>query len=146
MSETKFLRPALFLTRLSIFYFLLPWQLMRFAKPESASGIAKKYYHLPGLSDSFGLVIGIFWMALLVAFLLGIKKSITYALVFILHAGAIIVAFKFYVIPNPVTNGFIDPANYNQLFLAAIPAAAAMGLLWILRREDTLLSVGGKLG
>ena len=61
------IRLPLFLTRLSIFYFLLPWQLMRFTKPESASGIAKKYYHLPGLSDSVGLIIGVFWVTLLVA-------------------------------------------------------------------------------
>lgn len=137
MSETKFLKPALFLTRLSIFYFLLPWQIMRFANPESASGIAKKYYHLPGLSDSLGLVIGIFWMVLLVAFLIGLKKTISYGLVFVLHAGAIVVALPFYI---------MGTENFNQLFLAAIPAAAAMGLLWVLRREDTLLSVGGKLG
>ena len=137
MSDTKFLKPALFLTRLSIFYFLLPWQIMRFTRPDSASGIAKKYYHLPGLSESLGLAIGIFWMVLLVAFLVGFKKSISYSLVFILHAGAIIVALPFYI---------MGTANFNQLFLAAIPAAAAMGLLWILRREDTLLSLGGKLG
>lgn len=137
MFETKFLKPALFLTRLSIFYFLLPWQIMRFANPESASGIAKKYYHLPGLSDSLGLVIGIFWMVLLVAFLIGLKKTISYGLVFVLHAGAIVVALPFYI---------MGTENFNQLFLAAIPAAAAMGLLWVLRREDTLLSVGGKLG
>ncbi|WP_427450995.1 hypothetical protein [Litorimonas sp. WD9-15] len=137
MTETKFLKPALFLTRLSIFYFLLPWQIMRFTSPESASGIAKKYYHVSGLSDSLGLVIGVFWMALLIAFLIGLKKSVSYGLVFILHAGAILIALPAYIMG---TEGF------NQLFLAAIPAAAAMGLLWMLRREDTLLSVGGKLG
>ena len=137
MTETKFLKPALFLTRLSIFYFLLPWQIMRFTKPESASGIAKKYYHVGGLNESLGLVIAVFWMALLVAFLVGFKKSVSYGLVFALHTGAIILALPAYIMG---TGGF------NQLFLAAIPAAAAMGLLWILRKEDTLLSLGGKFG
>lgn len=131
------LRLPLVLTRLSIFYFLLPWQIMRFTKPESASGIAKKYYHVGGLNESLGLVIAVFWMALLIAFLVGFKKTVSYGLVFVLHAGAIILAMPAYVMG---TDGF------NQLFLAAIPAASAMGLLWILRKEDTLLSLGGKLG
>jgi hypothetical protein len=131
------LRLPLFLTRLSIFYFLLPWQLMRFLSPESASGIAKKYYHVSGLSEGLGLAIGIFWMALLLAFVTGFKKTISYGLVFALHTGAIILALPAYIYKTE---------SYNQLFLAAIPAAAAMGLLWVLRREDTLLSLRGKLG
>lgn len=126
------LRLPLFLTRLSIFYFLLPWQLMRFLKPESASNIAKKYYNLPGLSDSVGMVIGVFWMILLVAFLTGFKKTLSYGLVFVLHTGAILVTLPYYILGSE---------NYNQLFLAAIPAAAAMGLLWALRREDTWLTL-----
>mgnify|MGYP000474684719 CR=1 FL=1 len=131
------IRLPLFLTRLSIFYFLLPWQLMRFTKPESASGIAKKYYHLPGLSDSVGLIIGVFWVTLLVAFVTGFKKSVSYGLVFALHVVGILLAFPSYILGTSV---------YNQLFLAAIPAAAAMGLLWCLRKEDTVLSLQGKLG
>lgn len=126
------LRLPLLLTRLSIFYFLLPWQLMRFLSPESADGIAKKYYHLPGLNETVGYAIGVFWMVLLVAFLLGFQKRISYGLVFILHAGAILVALPFYI---------MGTENFNQLFLAAIPAAAAMGLLYVLRDEDTLLSL-----
>jgi uncharacterized membrane protein len=133
----KFLSPALLLTRLSIFYFLLPWQLMRFKSPESAKNIAAKYYHVSSLPDTLGLVIGVFWMILLIAFVTGFKKSITYALVFVLHAGAILVSLKYYLF-------WLDGSN--QLFLAAIPAAAAMGLLYILRKEDTLLSVRGKFG
>lgn len=131
------LRLPLFLTRLSIFYFLLPWQLMRFLNPESASNIAKKYYHLPGLSEPVGLVIGVFWMALLIAFLTGFKKTISYGLIFLLHTGAILVALPFYI---------WGTESYNQLFLAAIPAAAAMALLWLLRGEDTLLSFKNGLG
>ena len=137
MTETKFLKPALLLTRLSIFYFLLPWQIMRFTKHESASNIAAKYYHLDGLGKSVGLAIGIFWIVLLIAFVAGFKKTVTYGLVFALHTGAIFVALPYYV---------YGLTGFNQLFLAAIPAAAAMGLLWILRKEDTLLSLGGKLG
>ena len=137
MTETKFLKPALFLTRLSIFYFLLPWQVMRFTNPEQASKIAQKYYHVDGINESTAPVIGAVWLVLLALFVVGFKKAYTYGLVFVLHTGAIFVALPAYTWG---TSGF------NQLFLAAIPTAAAMGLLWILRKEDTLLSLGGKLG
>ncbi len=133
----KLLKPALLFTRLSIFYFLLPWQLMRFMSPDSAKGIASKYYHVSNLPDSVGLAIGVFWMVLLIAFLTGFKKSISYLLVLILHAGAILLSIKHYII-------FTD--SLNQLFLAAIPVIGAMLLLYILREEDTLLSLQGKLG
>jgi Na+-transporting NADH:ubiquinone oxidoreductase subunit NqrB len=79
-----------------------------------------------------GYAIGAFWLILLAAFLLGFKKRISYGLVFVLHAGAILVALPFYI---------VGTENFNQLFLAAIPAAAAMGLLYVLRDHDTLLSL-----
>lgn len=126
------LRLPLFLTRLSIFYFLLPWQLMRFTKHDQADYIAETYYHLPGLNETVGYVIGALWIILLIAFLLGFKKRISYGLVFVLHAGAIIVALPYYI---------YGLETFSQLFLAAIPAAAAMGLLYVLRDEDTLLSL-----
>ncbi len=137
MSETKFLKPALLLTRLSIVYFLLPWQVMRFTNPEQASKIAKKYYHVEGINESTAPVIGALWLLLLLAVLVGFKKTYSYGLVFVLHAGAIIVAFPSYM---------WGASGFNQLFLAAIPSAAAMALLWILRKEDTFLSVLGKFG
>ncbi len=133
----KLLKPTLLFTRLAIFYFLLPWQLMRFTSPESAKGIAAKYYNVSNLPDSLGLVIGVFWMILLVAFLSGFKKSISYLLVLILHGGAVVFTFNHYI-PGLET--------YNQLFLAAVPTIGAMALLYVLRDEDTLLSFRGKLG
>lgn len=133
----KLLKPTLLFTRLSIFYFLLPWQLMRFVSPDSAKGIAAKYYHVSELPDMLGLAIGVFWLALLIAFVLGLKKSISYALVLILHAGAVIYTLPYYI---PTLE------NFNILFLAAIPTIAAMALLYILRKEDTMLSLGGRFG
>lgn len=126
------LRLPLFLTRLSIFYFLLPWQIARFRDPEFSGRIAEKYYHVSSLPDTAGLAIGVFWMILLLAFVTGFKKRISYGLVLALHAIGIIIALPYYI------SGL---ETFNQLFLAAIPAAAAMGLLYLLRDEDTLLSL-----
>ena len=131
------LRIPLFLTRLSIFYFLLPWQLKRFTDPEGIDRIASTHYHLPGFSGGIATITGVFWIILLVAFVTGFKKTISYGLVFILHTGAIILSLQAYI---------FGLESFRLIFMAAIPAAAAMGLLWLLRKEDTFLSLGGKLG
>ena len=126
------LRVPLFLTRLSIFYFLLPWQLARFLDPEFSGRISEKYYHVGAISNGLGIAFGVGWMILLLAFLAGFKKRISYGLVFVLHAGAILITLPSYIYKS---------ASYNQLFLAAIPAAMAMLLLYLLRDQDTLLTV-----
>jgi len=129
---THSLKLPLFLTRLSIFYFMLPWQLMRFTKPESVIGIAKTHYKFT-MPESLPMITGVLMMVLLIAFVVGFKKKITYLLVFILHAIGTLMT-----LPKLI----IGLESFYILFLAAIPAAAAMFLLWKLRDEDTMLSIG----
>ncbi|WP_298911733.1 hypothetical protein [uncultured Algimonas sp.] len=127
------LRLPLFLTRLSIFYFLLPWQVMRFTNPDQIDKIADTYYHTSGgIPDWVNLAVGAFWIALLIAFVIGFKKRVTYGLVFILHVGAILISVQAYV---------WGLESFQQIFLAALPASAAMGLLYLLRDQDTLLAL-----
>ncbi len=125
------LRLPLFLTRLSIFLFLLPWQLMRFSKPENINGIAQKYYKF-SMPEVGSTITGVLMMALLVAFLFGLKKRISYGLVALLHGIGTAMT-----IPNLIPG----LEGYNQLFLAAVPALMAMVLLYCLRNEDTLLTI-----
>lgn len=127
------LKIPLFLTRLSIVAFLLPWVLMRFTSPDSAKGIAAKYYKVSSLPDIAVTVIGVLWLVLLAAFLIGFKKRISYGLVFLLHAVGTVFTIP-YLIPGT--------ENFNILFLAAIPAAMAMLLLYQLREHDTFLTIG----
>jgi hypothetical protein len=125
------LRLPLFLTRLSIVAFMLPWQLMRFSKPESINGIAQKYYKF-SMPEIGSTITGVLMMALLFAFLIGFKKRISYGLVALLHGIGTLMT-----VPNLIPG----LEGYNQLFLAAIPALMAMVLLYCLRNEDTLLSI-----
>ena len=133
MSERNFKLP-LFLTRLSIFYFLLPWQVMRFTAHYRIEGIANKYYKIPAIPDMVGTIIGVAMMALLIAFLVGFKKRISYGLIFILHAIGTVMSM-------PAMIPFVGLPGYKQLFLAALPAAFAMLLLYCLRDEDTMFSL-----
>lgn len=129
---THTLKLPLFLTRLSIFLFMLPWQLMRFTKPEAINSISNKYYKF-SMPEIGSTITGVLMIALLVAFVLGFKKKMSYLLVLVLHGIGTVMT-----IPNLIPG----LEGYNQLFLAAVPALAAMLLLYCLRDEDTMLSVG----
>jgi len=137
MTQSKILKPALFITRILIFLFLLPWQTLRFTNHDGAAGIANRYYKISTLPPAIGLAIGVFMMVLLLAFVTGFKKTYSYGLVFLLHAAGTIMTIGILLPPYP---------SPQRLFLAAMPTAGAMLLLWVLRKEDTLLSFGGKFG
>ena len=123
---------ALFITRLSIVIFLTPWILMRFIASDSAKGIASKYYKISDMSDAVNMGVGVLWVALLLAFLAGFQKRISYGLVLAFHT--IGTAFTIpYLIPGT--------ESFNILFMAALPTVSAMLLLYSLREQDTFLSL-----
>ena len=122
----------LFVTRIFIFLFLAPWVLMRFTKPEAAQGIAAKYYKISSLPDIAVTVTGVLFAILLVAFLFGFKKRITYLLVLLIHAIGTV-----FTIPNLIPG----TDNFQILFMAALPTIGAMWLLYTLRDHDTIMSI-----
>lgn len=129
---TKNLKLPLFLARLSIALFLLPWVLMRVTNVEAGAGLFEKYYFIKDMPHIIAHIIAIFWAILLLAFVVGFKKRISYGLVFLLHGVGTLMTLP-YLIPGT--------DNFKILFMAAIPTLAAMGLLYILRNEDTILSI-----
>jgi peptidoglycan/LPS O-acetylase OafA/YrhL len=130
--STHTLQLPLFLTRVSIFLFMLPWQIIRFTKPDVINNISNKYYKF-SMPEIGSTISGVLMIALLLAFLIGFKKNVSYLLVLLLHGVGTIMTIPF-LIPGS--------ESFNILFLAAIPAIGAMLLLYCLRNEDTMLSVG----
>jgi len=114
--DTQKLRLPLFLTRLSVFIFMLPWQITRFSNPEIINTISNKYYKfsMPAIGSQ---ISGVFMMALIIAFLVGFKKRISYGLVLILHTLGTLTTLPFMI---PGTE------NFRPLFYAAIPTIGAM--------------------
>lgn len=130
---TPNLKLPLFLTRLSIALFLFPWVMLRLTKVEAGAGLFAKYYFIKDMPNVVAMAIALFWAVLLIAFVVGFKKRISYGLVFVLHA-----------LGTLMTLPYLNPwgADFKILFMAAIPAAAAMGLLYLLRDQDRLLTLG----
>jgi len=105
---------------------------MRFTKPDSAKGIAAKYYKISEMPDVANTVIGVLWVILLLAFLFGIKKRISYGLVLLLHAAGTLFTLPYLI---------LGTEKMNIMFFAAIPVIGAMWLLYSLREHDTFLSL-----
>ena len=76
-------------------------------------------------------VLGALQLILVIAFLFGIKKRLSYGLIFLMHAGSTLSAYALY----------IDAFN-NLLFFAAWPMLAACAALYLLREADTKFTLG----
>jgi putative oxidoreductase len=126
---------SLLLLRLSIFLVMFMWTIDKFLRPEHAASIYENFYFIRSLGSIFMFSIATIELIIIVGFLLGIQKRLTYGLVLLLHGISTISSFKQYLAP------FIGP---NLLFFAAWPMLAACFALYYLRDNDTLCSYSNK--
>ena len=124
---------SLFLLRVSIFTVMFVWTLGKFINPGNAAAVYENFYFLPGLGSGAMYVIGGLEFAVLVGFVLGFQRRLTYGAVLIFHAVSTVSAYKQYLSP------YDGP---NILFFAAWPMLAACVALYLLRDQDTKYSLG----
>ncbi len=123
-----------FILRGSIVLFLAPWVITKFTNLGQTKAIFAGYYHIKAMPDAGAYAVAVLWAVLLLAFAVGFKKRISYGLVMLFHGLGTLMTV-------PALLPFLD--GYNQLFLAAIPALAAMIALYRLREHDTLFALKG---
>ena len=116
---------ALLTLRLAVFLVMLVWTLDKFFNPAHSAAVFENFYLISGLGPAVFLIIGILELALIVGFLLGVKKTVTYGAVLILHAVSTLSSWQQYL-------GFD-----SLLFFAAWPMLAACYALFALRDLDT---------
>jgi len=133
MDSNKRLAAALLFQRLTVFLVMLMWTIDKFARPEHASSVFAGFYFIEGLGSLPIYLLGGLELLLLAAFVLGMKKRLTYGLVLVLHGISTVSSFKQYLAP------FDGP---NLLFFAAWPMLAACLTLYLLRDKDTLWTLG----
>lgn len=129
LTSAKRIPVTLLLLRLTVFGVMLVWTLDKFVRPEHAASVFEKYYLVGGLSRAVTTVIGALEIALLVVFVLGIGRRVTYGAVLVLHGISTLSSFKHYVAPFE---------GANIMFFAAWPMLAACVGLYLLRDLDTL--------
>lgn len=125
---------SLFIMRITIALFLLPWVADKFTESgvEHTAKIFSHFYKIDGLGTTGSYVVGVLWALLLLAFVLGFKKRLSYGLVMMAHGLG--TAFTWDVL-------WPFSENHNMLFLAAIPVLGAMIALYRLRQFDTILTL-----
>ncbi|MBU3004603.1 hypothetical protein [Paraglaciecola arctica] len=117
---------SLLALRLGVFIVMFVWTLDKFFNPGHSIKIFEKFYAISGLGESIAYALGALQLILILAFLAGLQKRLTYGLIFLLHGGSTLSAMGQY----------LDPFN-NLLFFAAWPMWAACLALYLLRTEDT---------
>ncbi len=127
-TESRLATPLLTL-RLGVFIVMLMWTLDKFVNPAHAGAVFQNFYLIGGLGETVFLVIGIVELAIIVAFVLGIKKTITYGIVLALHTVSTLSSWQQYL-------GFD-----SLLFFAAWPMLAACYTLFMLRDLDSKFTV-----
>ncbi|MGK7908267.1 MAG: MauE/DoxX family redox-associated membrane protein [Synechococcus sp.] len=118
---------VLFLLRLSVFAVFLVWVLDKFLNPAHTAAVFANFYFIGNLSATVSYVLGVIQLVILVAFLLGFRKTWSYALVMVMHGVSTFSSYKQFL--NPY-----DGANI--LFYAAWPMLAACVTLFMLRDYD----------
>ncbi len=124
---------ALMALRLSIFLVMLVWTIDKFVNPGHSAAVYTKFYFIGGLESTVFSIIGVIELALIVAFVSGFQKRITYGAVLLLHAISTLASYQQYQAPYE---------KVNILFFAAWPMLAACFALYLLRDSDTKWTVG----
>lgn len=131
MTRDDRLEWSLLALRLGVFVVMLVWTLDKLVNPAHAAAVFGKFYGLSGLGQAAFYFIGAAELALVTAFVVGLWKPWTYALVLLLHAVSTLSAWRQY----------LDPFD-NLLFFAAWPMLAACLALYLLRDADRRLTLG----
>lgn len=126
---------SLLALRIGIAAVMLPWSLDKIVRPEHSAKVFDGFYGLPGLGEPVFMVLGAAQLVLVLMFLLGVARTLSYGGVLILHAFSTFSSWRQY----------LDPYDgINLLFFAAWPMLAACLALFLLRDHDRLLVVGKK--
>ena len=120
---------ALLLLRLSVFLVMLMWTLDKFIQPDHAAAVFSKFYFISGLTHGIVYLIGVVQLIILLGFLTGFQKKVTYGAILFFHSVSTLSAFRQYFSPYE---------DVNLLFFAAWPMLAACFTLFYLRDLDTL--------
>lgn len=126
------LKISLLLLRWGVFIVFFMWTIDKFINPAHAAAVFEKFYFIEGLSKGLAYAIGALQLVVVLSFVLGFKKRISYGIVFILHFASTVLSYERY----------LDPwASPNLLFFAAWPMLAAIFVLYLLRDQDTLMTI-----
>lgn len=137
MDGDKSTQYGLFVIRLTIFILMIMWAVLKVMAPESYAGsdepgIFEEFYGV-GIGANIVIVLGAAQILLLLAYLFGLFKFVTIGAVMLMNLASLIVSLPL----------ILDPGTEkNILFLTAIPVFGASLAHFLMRKQDTFLSLG----
>ena len=127
------LKIGLLLIRLSTGIFFLIWSIEKLIYPEITQKVFSRFYMID-ISPTISYGVGILQTIIILAFMAGLFKTWTYGAILGMHAVSTLSTYK------ELLNPYEPP---NHLFWAAVPLLAALVALFLMRKEDKLLTLGG---
>ncbi|MDC9565472.1 MULTISPECIES: hypothetical protein [unclassified Pseudoalteromonas] len=121
---------SLFSLRLGVFIVMIMWTFDKFVNPGHSARIFEHFYGIGGSTDVVAYVLGALQLILVLAFIAGIKKRLSYGVIFVMHGLSTLSSY----------NQYIDGFN-NLLFFTAWPMWAACFALYVLREQDVKFTI-----
>lgn len=122
---------ALLILRLGLSWFLFVWAVNKILVPEQYVRIWG-YFHGIDIGATMPYFMGSAQILICVAAALGLWRTVSYALLFLMHLVTVIVIFPSLIAPFVIEDGF--PSNRNSAI--ALAALAGFAALWLLRGHD----------
>lgn len=132
MKSEQQLKIGLLLIRLSTGIFFLVWSIEKLIYPEITQKVFSRFYMME-ISPAVSYGVGILQTIIVLAFMAGLFKTWTYGLILGMHAVSTLSTYK------ELLNPYQPP---NHLFWAAVPLLAALVALFLVRKEDSLFTLG----
>ncbi len=123
---------GLLILRLGLGVFLLLFGIDKLVAPHTTAAVFVHYYGLDVVPGALVYVAGLLEIALGLAILAGIWKTLSYGIGLALHAVSTLVTYR----------ELLSPFGENHMYLAAVPVLAGFATLFLLRRHDVLWSLG----
>lgn len=120
---------SLLLLRLGVALVMGFWTADKIINPDHAGAVFKNFYGLGAVGEQALFAIGVVEGLIVLAFLAGLFKTITYGAVLLMHMVSTISSWRQY----------LEPFD-NLLFFAAWPMLAACVALFLMRDHDRLLA------
>lgn len=136
MDTEKSTQYGLLAIRVTIFILMIIWAVLKIMAPESYAGgdepgIFEKFYGV-AVGSNIVFALGIAQIVLLLAYVLGAFKTITVGAVMLMNLASLVVS-----LPLIIDFG----TEKNILFLTAIPVFGASLAHFLMRKQDTFLSL-----
>jgi len=134
MTEDKTLGWALFALRVGLAILFLVWALDKLLNVEHAKAVFAGFYgqNAETMSSSIPYALGAAQLLLVLAFLAGAFKTVSYGALLLMHISTTIVSLKMHATPFDVP---------QILFWANWPILGALIALFLLRDRDRMFSV-----